>query len=196
MTFVLPKEQTVKSILKFLQVYLPQFRESFLSERIVLHREDDISRKLLLFLQDKIKNLLIHFDAKEGVDFLIYIKPYVLTAEPIFLIEAKRLPSTNNKDYVQGSTGGIERYKREQYGYGKHLVKSAMIGYIQKFTKEYWFEKVNNWIGEMIENESELDWNKEDKLIKDKELSDFTSIHKRITKSPITLYHFWLILYA
>ena len=190
----LPKEQTIKTILSFLKIYLPQFNKSFLSENLSIHKEDDISRKLLFFLLNKTENLLIHFDAKEGVDFVINVKPYVLSAEPIFLIEAKRLPPTNNKDYVQGKTGGLERFKRELSGYGKHLSQGAMVGYIQEFTRDYWVKRINGWIDIKMKEKSDLVWNNNDKL-KQNKYADFVSKHERITQSPITLYHFWLILY-
>jgi len=191
----LPKEQTVNAILKFLKIYLPQFNKNFLSENLLIHKEDDISRELLFFFQDNIENLLIHFDAKEGVDFVIKVKPYLLNAKPIFLIEAKRLPPTNNKDYVQGNTGGMERFKRELPGYGKHLLKSAMLGYIQEKSKEHWLTRINSWIDEKTTNEPEISWDDNDKLKKDKGFADFISQHTRITQPPIILYHFWLILF-
>ncbi len=191
----LPREQTIKAILKFLEIYLPQFNKIFLSENSLIRKEDEISRELLFFLQDSVENLLIHFDAKEGVDFVIKVKPFILSSKPIFLIEAKRLPPTNNKDYAQGRTGGLERFKGELPGYGKHLLQSAMLGYIQKKSKEHWLTKINSWIDEKITNESEISWNDNDKLIKDKEFADFISKHERVTQPPITLYHFWLILY-
>lgn len=191
----LPKEQTIKTILKSLHVHLLQFEKSFLLEGLLIQQEDDISRKLALYLDDKMENLLVQCDAKKGADFIIYVKPFVLSADPIFLMEAKRLPPTNNKDYVQGSTGGIERFKREQQGYGKHLMKSAMIGYIQQHSKAQWLEKVNTWVDEMIKKDTDLNWNKNDKLVADKEVADFISQHERVTQSLLTLYHFWLLLY-
>ena len=168
----LPKEQTIKTILKSLHVHLLQFEKSFLLEGLLIQQEDDISRKLAL-----------------------YVKPFVLSADPIFLMEAKRLPPTNNKDYVQGSTGGIERFKREQQGYGKHLMKSAMIGYIQQHSKAQWLEKVNTWVDEMIKKDTDLNWNENDKLVVGEEFADFISQHERVTQSLLTLYHFWLLLY-
>lgn len=191
----LRKEQTVKAILKFLEIYLLQFNKLFLSENSPIHKEDDISRELSLFLQDNIENLLIHFDAKEGVDFVIKVKPFILSAKPIFLIEAKRLPPTNNKDYVQGNTGGIERFKRELQGYGRHLLQSAMLGYIQGKSKDYWLNRINGWIDEKITNKSDINWDNNDKLQKNEEFADFISQHSRITQPPIILYHYWLILH-
>jgi len=190
----LPKEQTIKAILKFLKIYLPQFNKIFLSENSPIHKEDDISRELSLFLQYNIESFLIRFEAKEGVDFVIKIKPYIMNAKPIFLIEAKRLP-THSRDYVQGNNGGIERFKRELPGYGKHLLQSAMLGYIQGKSKDYWLKRINGWIDEKITNESELNWDTSDKLKKDKEFADFISKHSRITEPPITLHHFWLVLH-
>jgi len=190
----LPKEQTVKAILNFLEIYLPQFNKIFLSESPSIHKEDDISRELFEFLLDNIENFLIRFEAKEGVDFVIKIKPYIMTADSIFLIEAKRMP-THSRDYVQGDNGGIERFKRELPGYGKHLLQSAMLGYIQEKSKDYWLKRINGWIDEKITNESDINWDDNDKLRKNEEFADFISQHSRITQPPITLHHYWLILH-
>jgi len=191
----LPERQTTKFILQFLKTALPKFNKNFLLENLSIHKEDDISRELVLFLQDKMETLLIHFDAKKGVDFAVYVRPYLLSAKPIFIIEAKRLPPTNNKDYVQGKTGGLERFKRELSGYGKHLTQSAMIGYIQGKSKEHWLTTINSWIDNKMKEKSDLIWNNNDKLKHDKRYADFISKHERITQFPIILYHFWLILY-
>jgi len=193
--FSIPENSTVQRILVFLKSSLIEFEHAFKTSQIQIHREDDISGQLALYFQSKAKteNLLFDFNPKVGVDFGIHISPMQLGAKPIFMVEAKRLDKSH-KDYVKNPNGGIERFKREQDGFGKHLYQSAMIGYIQQETKEYWETKINGWIEDLIETDTDIVWNNEDKLIQNVPVSDFVSNHQRITEKPITLYHFWINL--
>ncbi len=196
----LPPRRTISSILDFLELWLPSFLEIYpFSPTPDL--EDNISKNLHLFLQGKAKinNLLFHFDAKKGVDFLIWIQPFNPGAEPLFLIEAKRLPPTNNKDYVQGRTGGIERFKREQTGFDTHLTIIAMLGYVQKNDFSYWLKRINSWIMVLIKQNDVADdiiWGKCDILkeipTNSKHLARYVSTHARKTQMNIELHHFWL----
>lgn len=190
----LEKNQTALSILSFLSSHLPLFEKEIKSLKI--EQEDEISEQLNLFLQDraKLEKYLLNFNAKKGVDFSINISPFTVGTPSIFVIEAKRLPPTNKKDYVRGNTGGIERFKREQTGYGAHLCVSAMLGYVQKFDKSHWHTTVNNWVGELITKETDIVWEESDKLMSQVPIADFISQHQRLTQCPITLYHFWLLV--
>lgn len=196
----LPPDQTTKAILEFLGMWFPAFR----AEYLVTYPspiEDRISESLHLYLQEKAKatNLLIRVSEKKGVDFLIFIEPMVISAKPIFVIEAKRLPPTNTKDYVQGRTGGIERFKREQEGFNFDKNHCAMVAYIQQHTFEYWFNQVNQWLTELIannENYDEFNWEESDKLIaimsSATDIARYVSNHSRKTLSRLTINHFWL----
>lgn len=197
----LPPDQTTKAILGFLEMWLPDFRTEYLSTYLS-SLEDKISENLHLYLQAKAKanDLLFHFNEKKGVDFLIYIEPRAMFAKPIFVIEAKRLPSSNNgKEYVQGRTGGIERFKREQEGFILDRNHCAMVAYVQKHTFEYWFERINRWLAELIadnENYDEFDWEDSDKLVEllseTEHIATFISSHSRKTLTRLTIRHFWL----
>jgi len=196
---LLPPTQTISSILSFLENCLPLFSTTYRSSQSS-HLEDDISEELLSFLLSKAKsnNLLIHFDAKKGVDFLIKVEPFKLNAKPIFVIEAKRL-SKKHYDYVQGRNGGIERFKREQAGFDQALAVSAMLGYVQENTFDHWHTKINTWIKALIKKSNMNDairWEQQDLL---KEFSPgtaqivrYTSTHARKTQVAIKLHHFWL----
>jgi hypothetical protein len=153
----LPKNQTLNTILNFVKEALPIYEYEFKNSNIQLHLEDDISRELACFFADKAKenSLIFRFEPKHGVDFSVSICPYKIGSLPIFVIEAKRLYK-GSKDYVYGETGGIERFKRELPGYGKHLINGAMIGYIQDFDENYWFNRVNNWILSKISSPLDL----------------------------------------
>jgi hypothetical protein len=193
--FSIPENFTVRRILVFLKSSLIEFENEFKTAQLQIHREDDISGQLALHFQAKAKNMnwLFDFNPKVGVDLGIHISPMQLGAKPIFIVEAKRL-SKSHKDYVKNPNGGIERFKREQDGFGKHLNQSAMIGYIQQENKEYWSVKINRWIEELIETETDIVWNNEDKLINNQPISDFVSNNQRISEKQITLYHFWINL--
>src|ERR1035437_3482490 len=183
--FSLPEHQTIKRILLFLKNVLPQFEKDFQTEKPELRLEDDISAQLLYYFQAKAKdeNLLFLFDPKKGVDFRIKVIPFKLGAAPIFIIEAKRL-SGRHYDYVRdvrGKTGGIERFKKECEGFGKHLSYSAMIGYVQENTFEYWEQRINHWIDELINSSNDVEWNTEDKMIADDNFAHYKSRHLRVS---------------
>lgn len=193
--FSIPENSTVQRILVFLKSSLIEFENEFKTVQLQMHREDDISGQLALFFQSRSKNenILFDFNPKVGVDFGIHISPMQLGAKPIFIVEAKRL-SKSHKDYVKNPNGGIERFKREQDGFGKHLTQSAMVGYIQQENKVYWETRINGWIEELIETETDIVWEKGDILVQNNPVSDFISFHQRITKKLMTLYHFWINL--
>jgi len=197
---LLPSTQTVEFILKFLEQRLPVFCTAYLSSQDFSHYEDEISKELLFFLNAEAKHtsLLIHFDAQKGVDFLIRVQPLKINAQAIFVIEAKRLTRTN-KDYVQGRTGGIERFKREQVGFDQRLTVSAMLGYVQKNNFAYWYHKINTWIETLIEQSDTNDdirWEQQDFLKEfppsTPQIARYTSTHSRKTQKHIELHHFWL----
>lgn len=209
----LPKDQTTKTILNFLGIWFPAFRTDYLAQFVALpendrkeaKKEDRISENLLLYLQTKAKatELLFHFQGKKGVDFFIYVEPMKLSSKPIFMIEAKRLPSPNNgKQYVVGQperADGIERFKCEQEGFVLNASHCAMVAYVQHHTFVYWFKRVNRWLAELIadnQNYADFDWEESDKLVEispsTNDVARYVSNHSRKTLSRLTINHFWL----
>lgn len=193
--FSISENQTVHSILFFIKNTLPEFELIFKESKIEIQNEDEISKELSRFFNDKAReqNLFFQFNEKKGVDFTIYVIPYKMGVPSIFMIEAKRL-SKKHRDYVSGRTGGIKRIKREQDEFGEHLNSGAMIGYVQDENQEYWRNKINVWIDDLISQETDIIWQEEDKLIEEGKLSDFISFHLRKTKPPITIFHYWINL--
>ena len=193
--FSLPENHTVQCILVFIKNSLPEFETVFKQSDIEIHKEDEISKKLSWFFNDKARsqNLFFQFNEKKGVDFTIFVDSFNMGASSVFMIEAKRL-SKKHRDYVLGDTGGIERIKREQDDFGKHLNYGAMIGYIQDEDQQYWETKVNGWIANVINIETDIVWQEEDKLKANDRYSDYISIHSRISQSPIKLFHYWIAL--
>ncbi len=76
--------------------------------------EDYITKQISRFLNDKNKGYLFETESKCGPDLQVIIfKTFNLHDTPIFVIEAKRLRKNSGRDYVQGNTGGIERFKKK-----------------------------------------------------------------------------------
>lgn len=201
----LPPKRTISFILSFLAELLPLFGTDYLAAPNVsqLEYEDKISEKLLFFLNSKAKptDLLFHFAASQGVDFIIKVQPIRIGAAPIFVIEAKRLPPTSPNDYVKGRTGGIERFKQEHAGFDYPLQVSAMLGYIQERDFAHWYQKINNWITALIEQpaqNSTYNWASQDLLRPFSPGADdmirYISTHARKSLAPLELHHFWLNL--
>ncbi len=157
--------------------------------------EDNLSREVTNLLNDKLREssrYLFMFEAKSGPDILIFASPYEVFSKPLFFIEAKRLPPTRSRDYV---SSGIGRFKDENHGKDHDI--AAMLGYVQKEDFNYWHNKVNSWIDDLITKPSDcLGWAEQDKIviIKLSELGEYKSTHSRKTKNPIILHHFWINL--
>ncbi len=125
-------------------------------------------------------------------DFYFHTVEEGATHQPLFVVESKRLPSqTFEKEYVIGETqnGGIERFKIEKHGKG--LFQSGMVGFIEKYTPDYWIKIINDWIVELSKIDS--NWFADEILI-ESENSDSccysTSQVKRISKEPLLIHHF------
>ena len=116
--------------------------------------------------------------------------------EPVFIMEAKRLPTPGHnriKEYVIGQTptgnpnGGIERFKLERHGKG--LLNCGMLGYIENDSFETWLQRINDWIFELS-----APWSQEEKLelvsIVEK-LAYLNSVAIR-EGDELKLHHFWI----
>ena len=170
--------------------------------------EDKITQDVELFLNEKTRVVDTCFcfqnQRKVGVyrtDIAVCLRS---NYECFCWIEAKRLPTplkNNDRDereYVivdkqrfKGN-GGIQRFKE-----GKHapnLPYSIMIGYIQDNNNaDYWLQKINTWIMEMVNINKEL-WSKDEYLKKyyPNKCDRFLSTHKREDKTTIILHHYWI----
>jgi len=69
-----------------------------------------------------------------------------------------------------------------------------MIAYIQDNNIEFWEKRVNTWINDCIVKITDIEWSEQDKLVNNSALSDYSSIHKRISKENITIFHYWIAL--
>jgi hypothetical protein len=119
---------------------------------------------------------------------------------PVLEFEAKRLSKTsNNKEYVAGKRGGIERFKRRYHA--SYASICGMFGYIQNYTPEYWVQKINCWLDELaITNQDiAIDWsNSSEKLTKvesfihtEKYMSNHT---RKCSDDKIFIWHYFIDL--
>lgn len=173
--------------------------------------EESINEGLAIHLNREcvIESLPIHFHSeprsfqspgKQGknpaVDLGIILARRNADKKSVFDIEAKRLrtPASKSKQYVSGKTGGIERFKREFHGKG--LTESAIVGYVEDESFEFWHKKINEWIENLVANnvDSTITW-KNSELLKKSSFSTgkakCSSTNIRSQK-PIKLHHFWV----
>ena len=201
------EDTSIRDVVDFLDTHLQNFPADFIkrTSKPTEIKENLISQELEVFLNRRSSDSLFRFkgqwqydDSQREPDFGVYVvedrNPFGLTRE-IFVIEAKILP-TGKKDYVVGDIGGIQRFKKGHHGKG--LPESAMVGYVQKENCSHWHNKINEWIKELIQTNTEVDiiWNEDDLLT---HLSDFNKVKKYISenkreKDSIMLYHYLMDL--
>lgn len=181
-----------KSLSRFAKIY----RSAVEPEEFPVKKEDYLTTQLQRFLNKKIKGYLFEPQAQCGPDLqVIVFKTFSLHETPIFVIETKRLRKKSRRDYVKGKTGGIERFKKQKHD--KTFDTAAMLGYVEENDFSHWYGKVNGWIDDLIPTAGKgLKWENQDKLKKVKvtDIGEYSSRHSRISKDPITLYHFWINL--
>jgi hypothetical protein len=79
--------------------------------------------------------------------------------------------------------------------HGTDLLFSALIGYIENETTDYWFTQINYWIEERHTNDS-IFWGENENL-SESTLDCFKSVHKRIDcnmSELINLFHFFHLI--
>ena len=178
----------------------------YINQYTQVHTEKDLNQNFSLCMNTKVKDELFTFS--NGYKDIILATPHevdfgvVLDGESkaFFVLEAKRLdtslPRSREKEYVLGTLGGMERFKKEKHG--KNLTHAGMIAYVQTDDFNTWLGKVNGWIDEEIISvtSSELTWINQDKLLVEKKetiYNTYLSKHKCLTKD-INMYHIWVDL--
>lgn len=139
-------------------------------------------------------------ESEKETDIGVFVMSRTQKPIPIIEFEAKRLSeSSNNKEYVCGIRGGIERFKRGHHS--SHLKVCGMFGYIQNNTSAEWIEKINNWITELSQNNSDstIDWSDNNELLSETEsflyVEKLSSIHQRtLQNDSIKLWHYLIDL--
>lgn len=201
------------AILSFIDSYIAGFKSYYITQNTP-YRENRISDLLVQYLQcckinwnegfglyDFRKNPTQEDSGKE-TDIGVYLLSTNITMLPIFEFEAKRLSNSkehkpNNKEYVAGDRGGIERFKKCEHS--PHLNECGMFGYIHSDNADHWIGRINLWIQEASNSGSNLDWSSENEklsvLNKYSEVSKCKSENSRVqSKSPIHLWHYMIEL--
>ena len=136
--YSLDHHQHQKKILSFLRSNLPEITNKLIKSagaNLMDYEEDDITGEINNFLNDKLREssgYLFRFEAKSGPDILMFASPYQSFSPPLFVIEAKRLPSTSARDYVRT---GIGRFKNGEHGAQYNI--AAVLGYVQDNDFDY-----------------------------------------------------------
>jgi hypothetical protein len=205
-----PNDNPFIGLINFLNRHLPDFPNVFkeITKTEKIESEDYISQKLCSFLLNlTYPNGFFMFqfqgkypNSRRSSDIVVVSRnPFIPTNNPFFTIEAKRLPTPGTgreKEYVKGDGGGIERYKRSHHGKG--LPESAMVGYVRKETCSHWHKKINEWINDLIQTNTDVDiiWNNADLLIYSDtfdKVQKYVSDNKRDNDS-IKLHHYLMDL--
>jgi len=135
------------------------------------------------------------FCGTKGVpDFYFHVVEEGVTHKPLFVVEAKRLPSpTYEKEYVIGENynGGIERFKLEKHGKG--LPCCGILGFIEKEDAAFWLKSVNIWIEDL--SKSDKFWNTDEVLTETNGQLYYTHLKSNVhtlKSGDIVLHHFWI----
>lgn len=139
-------------------------------------------------------------ESDKETDIGVFVMSRAQKPIPIIEFEAKRLSeSSNNKEYVCGIRGGIERFKRGHHS--SHLIVCGMFGYVQNKNSAEWIKKINNWISELSQENSDstIDWSDKKELLSEIEsfplVEKLSSIHHRTSqKESIRLWHYLIDL--
>lgn len=199
------KHEVIQKIIQFIPIQLIKFQinQNQIDQSDI---EGSYNNQLSMYLNACITNEAFQFQHefkrsnRRRPDIGVAIKTQILLSnyESVFDIECKRLNTSMQphhvKRYVSGETretGGIERFKRNLHG--TNLENSAMIGYIENKTTNFWFEKINSWIENKINEDNEF-W-KDTELIKNIN-QNYYSTHKRINAitNSINIFHFFIML--
>jgi len=210
-------EGYVGKLLSFLELHLPDFTDNFVVDFTI--NENDITELLYKHLTKRKRfndeGLEYPFDFQpeksqkkpkakghaKRVDMAANLLVADRELQVIFTIEAKKLPTDKEngkreKEYVSHTNskskpaGGIQRYKEELHGIddqGNLLPINGIIAYTFGKSHQKWLEKVNIWI-------DECSWGKEERLVRKyyAKMSKFTSTHKTVSSSKLSLVHFWI----
>jgi len=206
------KHQTeiIKMIINFVYDHLCIWRDRFIlpSNENEINLTADLSKLLDVYARKG--NLPFNFlhqepqGKKRTIDISAYPYNEEKYDEVIIVFECKRLTKDVNRkredEYVTGhkeTGGGIQRFKMEVHGQYHEIV--GMIGYMQTGSFQDWINKINYCIIELSKkpDENGLNWNINEQLTTFKHDNDrkeyyAKSIHKRKTKSNITIHHLWI----
>jgi len=193
-------DQNIADFCTYYQTIKDSDRENRISDFLVHHFQLCKSEQSGgFFPYDFRKNPTQEHSGKE-TDIGVFVLTRGNKPVPIIEFEAKRFSeSSNNKEYVCGERGGIERFKRSHHS--SHLSVCGMFGYVQSRTASEWNTKVNEWIRELGTDNADptIDWTaKEEMLIPIKsfnklEIYSSQNLRKQ-NNNKILLWHYFIEL--
>lgn len=137
-----------------------------------------------------------YYETKGIPDFFFHKTELGHDSPAIFVVESKRLPSqTFEKEYVIGEkkNGGIERFKIGKHGKGQK--ECGLLGFIEGDDFKFWEKKVNNWIKEQSEQDS--NWNTGELLTAKETKKSYVYLKSKAIKdskplADLQLHHLWV----
>lgn len=187
----------VDLVLSFIDRYIPDFPSYYLSRKdsekenrisdILVHHFELCKNESGGYMPFRFSKNPTQAESDKETDIGVFVMTRNQRPLPIIEFEAKRFSETsNNKEYVCGLRGGIERFKRGHHS--SHLKICGMFGFIQSRTSYVWIEKVNNWIKELSDNnvDKTIDWKDEKEILT--KINSFPLIQKLYsshTRKPI-----------
>jgi hypothetical protein len=195
-TFV---DENISGFYSYYQANDDSEKENWISNLLVRHFQICNKEQGGYFPFDFSKNPPQATSGKE-TDIGVYVNTRTAKPVPIIEFESKRFSdSSNNKEYVHGDRGGIERFKRGHHS--AQLSVCGMFAFVQKPTTDDWITKVNEWIDELGKNNKDttIDWTgKDEPLIKVQTFAKtekLSSKHiRKQTRDIIALWHYFIDL--
>ncbi len=206
----IPANHEVEQILLFIDNHVTKFpayyksikdtdRENRISDFLVHHFQlCKVEYNQDYFPFDFRKNPTQEKSGKE-TDVGVYVLTRDRKPSPIIEFEAKRFSeSSRNEQYVYGDRGGIERFKRSYHS--SHLKVCGMFAYVQSRTIEEWFNKVNGWLINQFNTntDSSIEWLENEQLLKYTSLSAvekyFSKHTRKSLNDSISLWHYFIDL--
>jgi len=200
----------VDLVLSFIDKYVPDFPSYYLSTKdsdkenrisdILVHHFELCKNDSGGYFPFRFSKNPTQAKSDKETDIGVFVMTRNQTPLPIIEFEAKRFSeSSNNKEYVCGLRGGIERFKRGHHS--SHLKVCGMFGYVQSRTSSDWIEKVNMWIKELSDRNTDktIDWSDgEEKLNKITSLPLVEKLYSSHSRKPlenrILLWHYLIEL--
>lgn len=137
--------------------------------------------------------------ARDGGRCIVNGMPWA-GGQRFLVLEAKRLPTPGTgreREYLSGEQGGVTRFKLGRHAAGLKTV--GIIGYVQRYAFDHWFDTINRWVEELIaSSKPELPWDDSDKLQMEEvlpRLARLRSSHLRVAdQQRLSIRHLWVQL--
>jgi hypothetical protein len=193
-----PFKEALKKDMKNEKKEIADYNERALVQIFVGQNDIQLRLRTSAIRVDKEYTDIVH--DKQGVVDIAYIPlEEGVEREPLFVVEAKRLPAPDHtaqreKEYVVGhkQNGGIERFKARKHGTG--LSACGIIGFIgDNQSVDAWIEQINSWIVTKSLEAPDM-WSSSEVLTKDEKSDYIVSFATRSPGDVIDLYHFFVPL--